>query len=274
MKKRIISLFLVVAVLCTALMFAGCNDEKKTTSSEPDEKSVAAVLKEAVNKNEDLDAMSAVMKMEMNIESEGMTMSVPVTANIKAKNLKSDNMISLVDMTMSLLGEEVAMQMYQEGEWAYVVMDDFGYKYNLEDELGGMDYADSAKNMLAEIPEDLLLGVEPVKAEDGSQTVTISIPGEKFSEIYNELIEDVAAESGALMGETNISDAVVTITIADGYVTVYDISFTMNMTEEGISTAVEAKVTLTFDNPGQDVEITPPEGYQDFEEMNITESLF
>lgn len=271
MKKRIVSLFLVLVLLCTCMMLSGCAGGKNAPESA--DKSVAAVIKEALDKNENLDSMSAEMKMEMNMAAEGMTMSVPITAKIKAKNLKSDNTISFVDLTMSMLGQEIVVEMYQEGQWAYVVMGDIKYKSNLKDMQGEMDYADNAKDMLKEIPEDLLKDVELVKAEDGSQTATISLSGEKFSEIYNELIKDVVSETGTEMGEMKISDAVVTITMVGGFVTVYDVAFTMDMTVEGVSSTTEAKVTLTYENPGQDVTITPPEGYQDFEELSMDDSL-
>lgn len=265
--KKFVSWFLAFVVLCTGVMLTGCDNGKPASGSV--DKSVAVVVKEALKKNQNLDAMSAEMKMQMDMATEGMTMSVPITAKIKAKNLKSDNTTSLVDVTMSMLGQEMAMGMYQEGQWAYVVMGDVKYKSNLEDMQGEMDYADSAKDMLREIPEDLLEGVKLVKVEDGSQTATISFPGEKFSEIYNELIEDVLSETGTEMGETKISNAVVTITMANGFVTVYDVAFTVEMTVEGVSSTTKAKVTLTYENPGQDVTITPPEGYQDFEELDM-----
>ena len=265
--KKMVSWFLALVVLCTGVMLTGCDNGKPASGSV--DKSVAVVIKEALKKNQNLDAMSAEMKMQMDMATEGMTMSVPITAKIKAKNLKSDNTTSLVDVTMSMLGQEMAMGMYQEGQWAYVVMGDVKYKSNLEDMQGEMDYADSAKDMLREIPEDLLEGVKLVKAEDGSQTATISFPREKFSEIYNELIEDVLSETGTEMGETKISNAVVAITMANGFVTVYDVAFTVEMTVEGVSSTTKAKVTLTYENPGQDVTITPPEGYQDFEELDM-----
>ena len=52
-----------------------------------------------------------------------------------------------------------------------------------------------------------------------------------------------------------------------------DIAFTMDMTVEGVSTTVEAKATVTYENPGQPVTVTPPEGYQDFEEISMDDSL-
>lgn len=270
MKKRIVALFLVLVVLCTCVMLTGCEEKKE--APKPAEKSVADVIHLALKKNENLDSMSAEMKMEINMAMEGMTMSVPMTAKIKAKDLKSENMVTYVDMTMSMLGQEMTMAMYQEGQWAYMVMDDVKYKTNVKDIEDEFDYVDNARDMLKDIPKDLLKDVKPVKAEDGSQTVTVSFPGDRFTEIYGETIKDINSQTLSELGEVKISDAVVTITMADGYVTVYDFAFKMDMTVEGTSATTEAKATLTFENPGQPVTITPPEGYQNFEELDMSDS--
>lgn len=265
--KKIVSWLLALAVLCTGVMMTGCDNGKPASGSV--DKGAAVVIAEALKKNQNLDTMSAEMKMQVDMATEGMTMSLPITAKIKAKNLKSDNVISSVNMTTSVLGQEMVMEMYQEGQWAYVVMDDVKYKASLKDMEGEMDYATSAKNMLREIPEDLLKDVKLVKAEDGSQTATIAFPGEKFSEVYSEIVGDVLSETGTEVGETKISNAVVTITVANGFVTVYDVAFTVDMTTEGVSSTTKAKVTLAYENIGQDVTVTPPEGYAEFEELDL-----
>lgn len=273
MKKRIVSLLLALAVLCTGVMLTACG-AKDNAPETVAQKSVADVINEALKKTGDLDSMSAEMKMVMDMETEGMTMSIPITAKIKTKDFKSDNMVMSMAMTMSMFGQDIVIEMYQEGQWAYVVMGDVKYKANVKDMEGEFDYADSAKDMLKEIPEDLLKDVELVKAEDGSQSVTVSFPAEKFTEIYTGLIQDVNSETGTETEEMKISDAIVTITMANDYVTVCDIAFTMDMTVEGVSSTTKAKTTLTYENPGQPVTITPPEGYQDFEEVDMDDSMF
>ena len=273
MRKRLVAMLLALTVLCTGILFTACGGEGTAETTETVvEKSVSEVINEALKKTENLDFMSAVMKMEMNMAAEGITMSIPITAKIKAKDIKSENPIASVVVTMSMFGQEIDIEMYQEGQWAYMVMADMKYKTNAEDMEGEYDYADSANDMLQEIPEELLKDAELVKAEDGSQTVTLSLPGEKFAEIYDDLIESVNSETGTEMGEMKISDAVVKITVDNGYVTVCDIAFTMEMTVEGVTSSTEVKTTLTYENPGQEVTITPPEGYQDFEEMD--DSIF
>lgn len=271
MKKKLIALLLALTVLCTGVLLTACGGGEKA----PDpvvEKSVAEVLNDAMKKTQALESMSAEMKMEMNMAAEGITMSIPISAKIKAKDIKSDNPVMSIAMTMSMFGESIDIEMYQEGQWAYVVMGDMKYKANAKDMEGKFDYADSINDIMKEIPEDLLKDVELVKAEDGSQIATIVFPGEKFAEIYDDLIESVNSETGTEMGEVKISDAVVKTTVANGYITAYDIAFTMDMTVEDMKSTTEAKMTVTYENPGQSVTVTPPEGYQDFEEMD--DSLF
>ena len=268
MKKRIVSLFLALVVLCAGVMLTACNDETGTPPDTVAQKSVSEVINEAMKKTSDLDAMAATMKMEMNMAMEGMTMSVPITAEIKAKDMQGDNAVASILITMSMFGQEINMEIYQEGQWAYVVMEDMKYKADVKDLEGELDYANSANDMLKEIPEELLKDVELVKAEDGSQTATIAFTAEKFAEIYEELIATANSETGTETEEVKISEPVVKITVANGYVTVCDIAFTLDAAVEGINTTTEVKATLTYENPGEPVTITPPEGYQDFEEMD------
>lgn len=269
--KKIISLFLTLAVLCTGMVLAGCEseaDKSKANKSEAGKTSVAAVINNAIKKSYNLDSISAVMKMEMNMKMQGMDLSIPLTANIKAKNVNGDDIIAYIDMKMSMLGQEAVMQMYQEGGWTYMVMQDVKYKSKTDEMQGQMDYATSVKDILQEIPEELLKDVKIVKGEGGRQTVTISVSGDKFTELYGDVIDSVNSTNGVGDAEVKVSNAVIKITEVDGFVLEYDLDFSMDMEIEGVSASTEVKMSLTFDEPGKDVVITPPEGYQDFEELD------
>lgn len=277
MKRRLVSLLLALTLLCSGVLFTACGGENApggTNAPETTEApettqapSVSEVLNAALEKTQNLDSVAAEMKMEMNMAMEGMTMSIPMTAKFKVKDASSENPVMSAVVTMSLFGESFDVEMYQEGQWAYIVMEDMKYKSNVEDMESEYDYTDDADAMLQEIPEELLKDVEFVEAADGSQTATVTFTEEKFAEIYGDFIEDVNSDTEAGLEDMKISNAVVTVTVADGYVTVYDVAFTMEVTVEEMSTTTEVKATLTLEDPGKEVTITPPEGYQDFEEM-------
>ena len=263
MKRRLLSLLLVLTVLCSAALLAGCGNGK-TPEGEKGQ-SAFNVINTALEKTKNLDSVNAQMKMEMNVSAGGISMSVPITMNMKAKGMKSASPVISLDISMSFFGQTVAFEIYQEGNWVYMVMGDMKYKAPAESTGEDLDYTENFDEILKKIPESVLKDVELVKAADGSQTATIPFPAEMFGEIYEDIIESMGTEAGMDLEDMQISDAVVKITVANGYITVYDLSFKVGMTVEGITTAMDAKATITYQNPGQEVTVTPPEGYQSFE---------
>lgn len=259
MKKRILSLALALCMLCALLTACGEPAKEKTT---------AEILSEAVEKTEVLDSVSAQMKIEMEMEAEGISMSIPMSIDLKCKDAKSENPTIWVRLNTELFGQSMEIEVYQEDQWSYMVMGDMKYKSKSEDATDEFDYSD---DILKDLPDELLEGVAPVKNEDGSQTITISVPDDKFAEIYNDLIESINTDESVDLSQIKISDAVVKITVNNGYIIVYDMSFVMEMTVEDVTTKTEVKASITYDNPGEPVEITPPEGYKDFEEQEIEE---
>ncbi len=263
MKKRLFSLVLALCLLCSLGMLSGCT-----------EKSAAKIINTAVKNSEALDAIAAEMKLDMHMAMEGITMDIPMTMDIKAIDLKKEKPTMYTKMTTSLVGQAVEMEMYQEGDWMYISTDGINYKMNAAEAAEEYDFSDDMDAMVQELPEELLKDVKLTKNEDGSQSVTVSIDGKKFSELYDDYIEDVNASADIEVGTPTIDNAVVTITVKDDYVTVYAMAFDMTVTVEEISSTVEVKATVTYKEPGKAVTITPMEGYQDFEEMpQIDEDL-
>jgi hypothetical protein len=129
------------------------------------------------------------------------------------------------------------------------------------------DFTSDVKDLMKDVPEDLLTDVVPVKNEDGSRTVTVTIPAEVFNEVYADLSADMG-ELGGAAGEVSIKDAVMEATVLEnGYYSDYKVDFTMTMNVSGIKTDCKASVSIHFNDPGTAVEVTPPEGYKDYPEL-------
>ena len=257
MKKRIISLALVLCLLC--LMFTAC-----------EQSSSFDVVDAALKKTQGLDSMAAEMKIDMEMAMEGMTMSIPMTLDLKANGLQSEKPTSSVRATTSMLGQEMVVEAYQEGDWAYFVMDDMKYKTAVADLEEGSDYSGMAKDMLQTLPEDLMEGIQTQKADDGSLTVEVPIPEDSFAQLYGDILDELNASAGLEEGvEAKITDAVVKITVANDYVTAYEMKYTVTVTTEGVTATTKAKAVMTINNIGEEVTVTPPEGYQDFEELGL-----
>ena len=88
-------------------------------------------------------------------------------------------------------------------------------------------------------------------------------------------MQGTAAE-GSPVSDLVISDAEVEVIIdAEGYVSLYALTFEFEMTvgegDEAVDCEVEVEMKVTYKNPGQPVTVTPPEGYQDYPEVDADE---
>lgn len=249
MKKRILALALTLLMICG--LFAGCG-----------QKSAYQTVAEAVAKTQALEAMDVKMEMDMTINSDVMTMSMPITLEMKAKDTKSENPVILTNLSLSMLGQSIEAQIYQENGWTYAAMGDQKYKTQSEPQTDQYDYSEE---MLQIIPEELMQDVKLEKGEDGAAKATISISGEKFMEVYADLVDQISDSLGD-SEDLNVKDAQVVISVKNGYISTYEISFSLEETAGEDVTSLDVKASITYNNPGKSVEITPPEGYQDFPE--------
>lgn len=257
--KKIISLVLALCLMCCVLSACGNQTAQQLVSA-------------ATEKTASLNAIDAVIEMSISMAMNGERMTIPMTYEIQATDIKSDNPKMLIGMTMKLdiagISTDIDMDIYSADGWAYIAANGSGYKVNanaMDDQPG----ADASTDMITQVlPEELLKDAVTQKNNDGTQTVTVTIDGEAFSKLYKDLIDTLNSSAGTSASSVTISDAVVKITIKDGYISVYDIDFTMNMAVDGTTVNADASAAVTYKNPGKDVTITPPAGYQDFPEMN------
>ena len=246
-------------VLClTSMLFAGCGT-----------KTPAEQITEALNKTQALDSMDAEMTMTVTMAMQGITIELPITMDIKGEALKSDSPKMDIEMSMTVMEETMKMEMYMEGEWAYYVMDDYKYKMKVSDLESEEDYSDSVDSLVQDLPEELLKDIKLEEKSDGSKSVTIDISADKFSELYKDIMEGMNSSAGAGTDNVKITDCSVTLTMKDGYITEYAMRYDMEMTVEGVSVTANAEAAVVYKNPGSKVTVTPPEGYQSFEEAGI-----
>lgn len=261
MKNKIAALLLVLCMMLSCGLFAACGEVKDVD------------INAAIEKTEALDSISADFNMEMIMSMEGFNMTVPVTAEVNAKGIKGDNPVISTKVATSLFGQSIDMEIYQEDGWMYFVMGDMKYKTSADSEADTYNYYEDIDDMLQLVPEELLKDVEAKKNSDGSQTVTLSLSDEKFNELYKDIIGAASKSMGASGDgiKISVSDASVSVTVAGEYVSAYDIGFKMSAEAEGVTTEAEVKVSVKFNNPGKDVTVTPPEGYESFEGFDASD---
>ena len=249
MKRRILTFALVLVMICG--LFAGCAENPYV------------MLASALAKTEALEEMSVKMDMEMAMSTSAMSITMPISMSMQAKDAKSENPTIMTTLSISILGQKVEAQVYQEDGWSYAVMGDLKAKTKSAPELDQYDYSDE---IMQEIPEDLVKDAEIVKNSDGSVTATIRFSSEKFTEIYSDLVDSMS-ESLSAAGDVTVENAVVVITVAKGYIQSYNMEFRICVDNGDDEPAtMDVKANVSYENPGQPVEITPPDGYQDFPE--------
>lgn len=250
MKRRIFALALIALMICS--LFAGCGQA-----------STYKTIEAAVKKTQELDAMSVTTEVVMTISADGMALTLPTTMTIKANDLKGNDPVVWTEFTINMLGQELSAQIYQEDGWSYTVIADDKAKTQSPPQLDQYDYSEEVVQV---VPKELLKDVELEKGADGSATATINISGEDFMKVYSDMVDSASANLPSASGDMSVKDAQVVITVANGYVSSYDIAFCLEITDGEDVSSVDVEASVVYENPGQPVEITPPEGYLDFEE--------
>ncbi len=252
--KKITSILLAALMIVSVMALASC---KKPETPE-------SLVNGAIEKTNAYDAYEIDMLMEMSMNVMGMEMTIPLDMHVMTSGEKEDNPITSMNMTIELLGMSSTVDMYSEGDWAYITADDESFKMNLEDakeQVGSTDtsYLESI------IPADIFEGTEIIENEDGTKSVELVIPDDRFTEIFPTMLDSMTSTMGTgTAADIKISNAKITITVADGLIKGFDMTFDMEMTIEGIAVTASAKVESDYLAFGEDVVITPPEGYLDF----------
>ena len=258
MKKRILAVLLTLAIVLCAFLLGGCTKED-----------AYIIFKDALSKTNALDDIDATMKMQVDVKSEGMSLSVPMSVDMKGTGLQSESPLLSSKLSMKMLGQEMKLDMYQEGKTAYITMGDTKYKITVDGENDNeYDYTDDMQDVMQDLPEELFENISFTETEKG-QEITVNVPESMFEEIYDDVIESAGATSGASVDDLKVSNTKVTVCINDGYVVLYKMSFKMNMDIEGIKSESDVSASVEYKNIGKKVTVTPPEGYKDYEEYSV-----
>lgn len=258
MKKITTLLIALLMITVSVLSFASCNALK-----------TEEVINQGIENTSKLTEFEANMNMVIDMKMTSMTMNIPMSVNMKVKDADKENPITSALVSMEMMGQKMETESYMDDEFVYVVADGEGYKVSIEEAEGEYDFSEELNENFQKLPVDLLKDIELVKGEDGSYKVTVNIPDETFKELYGDLLDEVSEASlGEVFDGLTITNCVVTVTVKDDYATNYDLSFKMAMEVQGMDVTADVTANYEIVNPGSSVTITPPEGYESFEELS------
>ena len=249
---------LVICILLVLASFASCG--KEMTAYE--------LVSSAVEKSSSLNDIELEQKVDMKLDMMGMSMDIPITMTMKGKSINTDSPILYSDITTSMMGTTVDSIVYIESGYVYLTTLGESYKMSLSEVADEYDIGKDLTAVFYCPGESVFEGVEAVKNEDGSRTVTLVMTQEDYIAAYRPYYDSLMGEIG-LDGDASLSDISVSLTVnKDGYLSTYKMScaIAMTLTEMGMDVAVTATIDteINFVNIGGNVTITPPEGYQGF----------
>ncbi len=256
--KKIVSIFMVICLMCMTFMLASC-------SAAPNE-----VVDSAIEKTNELTSYEAKMTMNISVEIEGETMEVPMVINMKFADLDKEAPKVYMSMESEELGDD-ATEIYMDSEWVYMSMGGEGMKIKLEDYMDSVDEEDVeqyANDILVSLPADILKDVEVTKNDAGNKVVAVEIDSAVFKDLFKDALDTIEDQLPDI-DDVDFENCKVEVeTSKKGYIAKYSMSFDMVMELYDMEANTHVSYVIEFINPGEDVTVTPMEGYEDFVEID------
>ena len=169
-----------------------------------------------------------------------------------------------MDMSYSFLDQDIEASSYIDKEAIYIDVAGTKTKTSISTE-DLSEYESMVINHL-ELTEDLLKNAERT-VQDDAVSVSVTFDGnalrEQLMDMFSNSFSDAYSPGMAAVQDidyiSEISDVTMKYTInADGYITSYGLDFSMNLDMNGTQSSASVSINMTYDNPGQPVEIEVP----------------
>lgn len=267
---------MAAAVVAFVLIFSGCNTlikERVTAYS---------LVKNAMEKTGGLKDAEMKLTEEIHAQATGITLDVPLVYDLKVRDFNGENPVGMGEMSMQALAQKSKVEFCFDKDFFYVNQGGVKLKFKKDSQEAAlyMDY--DPDKLLKMLPEETLEGVTVLLNEDGSRTVSTDLSEEAFSALYKEITEDMEDKAANnILGENGISmdlsEFHVDITVLEnGYLGLYSVSFSGDMTLDGEATLADGpvtihykmKATLEFIDPGKEVQLTLPADLDEYLESD------
>lgn len=253
MKK--LSTILLSAALILSL--AGCGK-----AQDPKE-----IYDAASKKSQELTSVDASCVMDMNMTQGEETMDISMDMDMKITGVNTDSMRYLMDGTTSTMGQSMDTHMYYEAGYCY--MDLMGQKVKY-----AMDLDQITEQVTQSLGSSTMDSsyMSDIKAEkDGdNQILTFTADASKMDSYAKELMGTMGDTMDEL-GDVEYTIKSVTgesVVNKDGYFSSAKVKMDMDMTMEGETVSLTMDMDVTYNNPGQDVEITAPTDLDSYMEVD------
>ena len=273
--KRIIAFLLAVVMLVGMMALVGCDKDNEnpgsgnnpnTDNNQNNVTDVYALVTAAMKKTMDAKSYIGAIKQTVTENLMGNTSTVKADYTLKASLGDPAKPLMGLDGEIEMEGEKMPYTYYFDGAWMYYVMYGEGFKAQatmeeFKEDAGGID------SLFTDLPKAIFDGVT-AKTEGNTTKVELTADSETIKAMYTELITDMFYDVvGDIITPVVVSDVKIVVSVADGYVMGYDLSFKSSYTIGSDSVSYDYSQSVVFESIDKAVTITPPDGYENFMEM-------
>lgn len=216
---------------------------------------------------EALDAYEAQLVVDIEVTVGAEKVDMLTVTDFSILDATTRNPVLYADIYMEVMGETAEAEMYVEDDWVYMLQDGNGYKMSAHEAFDEADdITETFDEYFQDLPESLFKGIKAVKNKDGSASVTLEIPNEIFEDTFADIAISVtdSITEGVDFSDLTYKNAVVEITVKDGYVMIFEIAFDLSMRVEGTRVTASVEEKLLLKDWGDGVKLDPMDGYEDF----------
>lgn len=255
--KRLSAILLTFAM---AVSLAGCGGKK-----DPKE-----IYDDAVKKQKEMASFDADMKMDMSLVHDTETMDISMVMNMKIDGINTESMRYLMDGTTSTMGQNLDTMMYYEGGYCYMeaMGQKFKYTMELEDMVQQVEQNIGASSLDSSYLKDI-----SAKKDGDNQILTYTVDEAKMEEVMEEMMDILGNTAAGIDNASNTIKALSgeMVLNKEGYAISSKANLSMEMVIGGDTATMELEMEVTYNNPGQEVSITAPDGLDSYTEIDASQ---
>ena len=213
-----------------------------------------ALYKEAVAKTGKLESIDVSMKVTMDMTAAGESITVTTTTGIQLdQSASTPKMAMKSNVEVPGQGNVELMMYYADG---YIYLDSNGQK--VKQAASSEDALSGAAGMAVEEIEEKAFKDLKMETKDGVTTLTFTADGAQMTEYVQTLLASSQTVTSA--DELKISDVTGKVTVnKDQYITGMTMNIPLTMTVSGQEFTCNLALDITYNNPGQPVNIDFPD---------------
>ncbi|MBR7132313.1 MAG: hypothetical protein IKD04_02150 [Clostridia bacterium] len=270
--KKITALALALLIILSALTLTACGGNKsggEASNNTNKEASVYETVAKAIENTLNAKSYDADIDTLLKTDLMGSKSENSADVNIKAAALDTDKPKALAIGKRIMEGYTSDLNEYFDGEWRYFGNAEQG---TYKTQCTFAEYAKEVGNpqsIVTALPEALFGNAQSKKNDDGSLTVTLTADEATVESLYKDVVTAIVYNvCGEDLTQVTTKNGTIVVTVADGYVKEYKVSFVSEITAGSDKVTYDSANSVTFISCGKDITVTAPANLDNYYEMD------